>query len=108
MKEVYDEQTKNGKNRSMSKNSKGYDYSSSESNSNEVDRINYNLSKSNNITMNCEIKSSILNPKNKEYSKLKINEVSLSHKKPNFQNKLFAKYQNGESSKIKLIILINF
>lgn len=82
----------------MSKNSKRYDYSSSESNSNEVN-INQNFSKSNKITMKCEIKSSILNPKNKEYSKLKINEVSLSHKKPNFQNKLFAKYQNGDSSK---------
>jgi len=99
MKEIYDEQTKNGKNRSTSKNSKGYDYSSSESNSNEV---NINLSKSNKITMKSDIKSCILNNKSKEYSKLKINEVSLSHKKPNFQNKLLAKYQNGDSSKIKL------
>lgn len=102
MKEVYDEQTKNGKNRSISKNRKCSEYSSSESNSNELN-INYNLSKSNNISLKSEIKSSILNPKNKEHSKLKINEVSLSHKKPNFQNKLFAKYQNGDSSISNLI-----
>lgn len=98
MKEIYDEQAKSGKNRSRSKNAKLNEYSSSESNSNEVS-LNCNLSKSNNINMKSEIKSSILNPKNKEYSKLKINEVSLSHKKPNLQNKLFAKYQNGDSSK---------
>ena len=99
MKEIYDEQNKDGKNRSRSKNSKGYDYSSSESNSNHVN-FNRNLSKSNKITIKSEIKSSILNHKSQEYSQLKINEVTLSHKKPNFQNKLLSKYQNGDSSKL--------
>lgn len=34
----------------------------------------------------------------KEYTKLKINEVSLSHKKPDLQNKLYSKYQNCGNS----------
>lgn len=96
MKEIYDEQGKNGKNRSRSKNSKGYDYSSSESNSNELN--NKVLSKSNKALLKSDIKSSILNIKSQEYSKVKINEVTLSHKKPNFHNKLLSKYQNGDLS----------
>ena len=91
MKEIYDNQNIKNRNRSVSKSSKVNEYSSSESNEN------------NNMKKENLIKSSIINPKNKEYSKLKINEVSLSHKKPNFQNKLFNKYQNGDSSKIFLI-----
>jgi len=97
MKEIYDEQNKNGKFRSRSKNSKGQDYSSSES----IENINNNLTRSNNQNLNSGLKSSILNlTRNKDYSGLCINEVCLSHKKPNFQNKIFAKYQNCDSSKI--------
>jgi hypothetical protein len=95
MKEIYDEQNKNNKKRSRSKSSRGNEYSSSES----IDNTNL-LSKSNSISIKSQIKSSIINTKNKEYSKSKINEASFSHKKPDLQNKLFVKYQNGYLSKI--------
>lgn len=103
MKNIYEERSKNNNNnnttsiynnnKSLSKSTKYVnDYTSSESNENLHKNNLQNFTKSE----KSEIKSSIITNKNKEYSNLKINEVTLSHKKPIFQHNIFNKFKNGE------------
>lgn len=99
MKEIYDEKNKGQNNRSLSKSSRKNEYSSTES----YDNIMSQYKKTSDLqcgTTSLSAKNYKKLSENYNYNqKIKIDEVSFSHKKPNLQNKLYMKY-NENSGKI--------
>jgi hypothetical protein len=92
MREIYDDQKCKGKDRSNSKNSKNRknEYSSTESYENIISHNKkltevYSVSAKNNKKLSDVGKN------------IRLEEVSFSQKKPNFQNKLLMKYNENSS-----------
>lgn len=99
MKEIYDEKYKGQKDRSNSKSSKKYEYSSSESYENIMSQYKKST-EALSVTTKSLKKYSEHQQKN-----IKIDEVSFSHKKPNLQNKLYMKYNDSTGIKINIKFL---